>query len=604
VNAFSGDGGAADVHAWAPSSYAGEDKSGSNPLWVGPGIKIEGAQRSFHKFRLEIPKGSTDLKAKVMQVVKGAQDIAPYFGWYLTAEYPLLKLGFLAFDGQWDALEEGGGVKGVQGESHWISQVLDTSSSQIFLTSIDKNGIDFAMHTDLLQNSFGMKFRASATQTLGSILARMRTTPQAAHSINVFMKVYSPISASDPRPGSLLAMSDPVAWSSFPTTYGTVSPPTGWVSFSFSGDDQIPITSGQEYVYVIDYSIEPTTAPWLQWANDDDRGGTPPQDFGNLPVANVYGISNVPAFGWHRNFYRNDDLFPVTLFSGIPYTDPFKPNTEDMNDGYENIWGDADYSPHAEIPLGSMVQDYIDDASYDESGTMLGIYVATADPDVGTEQGYESSKSPTILGMILTIEYAEPVPGKATNPNPPHFATEVDDEAQLSWTTGTYAGTAPVTHKVYFGTNPSPGAGEFQGDQPGNTFDPGPLFSGQTYYWRIDEVGEFETTTGDVWQFTVGIPEILEPTALITMIQRLISSLGVDLRKPATPDLVPVKPESLGVPETPQLSVSPHPSLEVPPGAEIHLDDPAETALEADSAGEADEASPGVSLDVNRGKLE
>lgn len=33
-------------------------------------------------------------------------------------------------------------------------------------------------------------------------------------------------------------------------------------------------------------------------------------------------------------------------------------------------------------------------------------------------------------------------------------------------------------------------------------FDPGPLQLGQTYYWRIDEVNTYGTTTGDTWSFT------------------------------------------------------------------------------------------------------
>ena len=50
--------------------------------------------------------------------------------------------------------------------------------------------------------------------------------------------------------------------------------------------------------------------------------------------------------------------------------------------------------------------------------------------------------------------------------------------------------------------NPSPGSGEFQGEQGGTSFNPGNLANDTTYYWRIDEVNLQGTTTGDVWSFT------------------------------------------------------------------------------------------------------
>jgi len=64
----------------------------------------------------------------------------------------------------------------------------------------------------------------------------------------------------------------------------------------------------------------------------------------------------------------------------------------------------------------------------------------------------------------------------------------------LSWTPGAGAD----SRDVYFGTNPTPGGGELQGNQAGTTFDPGTLATSTTYYWRIDEVNAQGTTTGTV----------------------------------------------------------------------------------------------------------
>mgnify|MGYP000747770646 CR=1 FL=1 len=62
--------------------------------------------------------------------------------------------------------------------------------------------------------------------------------------------------------------------------------------------------------------------------------------------------------------------------------------------------------------------------------------------------------------------------------------TDVALDADLSWTAGSDA----TSHDVYFGTSPSPGVGELQGNQAGTTFDPGALTASTTYYWRIDQV--------------------------------------------------------------------------------------------------------------------
>ncbi|NIP23315.1 MAG: hypothetical protein GWN67_17100 [Phycisphaerae bacterium] len=89
-------------------------------------------------------------------------------------------------------------------------------------------------------------------------------------------------------------------------------------------------------------------------------------------------------------------------------------------------------------------------------------------------------------------------PGQAGNPSPADLATDVDNNADLNWT----AGSGADSHDVYFGAV-SPGV--FQGNQTGTTFDPGTLAFNTTYYWRIDEVNPFGTTTGTVWSFTTQI---------------------------------------------------------------------------------------------------
>ena len=89
-------------------------------------------------------------------------------------------------------------------------------------------------------------------------------------------------------------------------------------------------------------------------------------------------------------------------------------------------------------------------------------------------------------------------PDAATNPSPADGALNVALNASLSWTAGARAD----SHDVYFGTSSPP---PFAGNQPGTSFDPpGDLAINTLYYWRIDEVNDFGTTTGTPWSFTTG----------------------------------------------------------------------------------------------------
>jgi hypothetical protein len=94
------------------------------------------------------------------------------------------------------------------------------------------------------------------------------------------------------------------------------------------------------------------------------------------------------------------------------------------------------------------------------------------------------------------------LPGPASAPTPAHGATGVSVSATLGWS----AGSGATGHDVSFGTNASPGAGEFQGNQTGTSFAPGALAYSTTYFWRIDEVNEAGTTAGSVWSFTTEAP--------------------------------------------------------------------------------------------------
>ncbi|MBN2591978.1 MAG: hypothetical protein JXA81_00620 [Sedimentisphaerales bacterium] len=87
----------------------------------------------------------------------------------------------------------------------------------------------------------------------------------------------------------------------------------------------------------------------------------------------------------------------------------------------------------------------------------------------------------------------------ACNPLPVDGAKNVSINAILSWSTGQFAD----KHIVHLGTDISDiGTSGFQQPQDANTFDPGSLELGTTYYWRIDEVNGQNVWPGEVWSFT------------------------------------------------------------------------------------------------------
>lgn len=88
-------------------------------------------------------------------------------------------------------------------------------------------------------------------------------------------------------------------------------------------------------------------------------------------------------------------------------------------------------------------------------------------------------------------------PTKATNPNPLYAEENVDVNRDLSWTAGQYV----TSHNVFLGeaTLDPP----FVGSLPvgTETYDPGQMDYDTWHYWRIDEVGDGGTITGDLWGF-------------------------------------------------------------------------------------------------------
>jgi len=100
-------------------------------------------------------------------------------------------------------------------------------------------------------------------------------------------------------------------------------------------------------------------------------------------------------------------------------------------------------------------------------------------------------------------------PGAVGSPNPYNGAENVKQTTMLRWVAGDSAG----SHQVYFGTdkvavyNATTASPEYKGTKNLDDvqYDPGSLMGDTNYYWRIDEVNNFNPNSpwkGGVWAFT------------------------------------------------------------------------------------------------------
>jgi hypothetical protein len=104
----------------------------------------------------------------------------------------------------------------------------------------------------------------------------------------------------------------------------------------------------------------------------------------------------------------------------------------------------------------------------------------------------------------------------ASGPNPSHGAEDVLVDADLAWEPGMSA----KTHDVYFGTafeDVNDAAVPTSAGLDVNSFDPGRLEFGQTYFWRVDAVSgapDQAVTRGAVWSFTAEPYSVIIPVAV------------------------------------------------------------------------------------------
>ena len=238
-----------------------------------------------------------------------------------------------------------------------------------------------------------------------------------------------------------------------------------------------------------------------------DHGGVvePARGYGELVVESKPEYHELRAIGGMSAFPRDgatnvavDRVLGWTLgLNAVSYDVYLGTNFDDVNN--------ADNS----LPVGS---------SPYKGNTDSNSYVPSEEFELGeayywrVDEVNDANTNSPWKGVVWSFKAA----GQAFDPHPSNGAKDVSVTELLTWSPWESA----VSHDVYFGTssnvvanadNSLPvGSSVYKGNQDANSYDPGSLELGQTYYWRVDEVGGEKTLKGDLWCFDVAGYLILE----------------------------------------------------------------------------------------------
>ncbi len=195
-----------------------------------------------------------------------------------------------------------------------------------------------------------------------------------------------------------------------------------------------------------------------------------------------------------------------------PYASSPKPDNGALHaDTWVNIsWRPGGHAVSHDVYLGENFDDVNDGAEGTFRGNQADTFYVAGFPGFPYPDGLVPGT--TYYWRIDEVNDTEPnspwkgevwsfsIPPKtAYYPEPADGAEFVDTGVRLSWTGGFGA----KLHTVFFGDNFDDVSNATEGIPQGTmTYNPGPLKTGKTYYWRVDEFDIIDTYKGEVWSFT------------------------------------------------------------------------------------------------------
>jgi len=171
-------------------------------------------------------------------------------------------------------------------------------------------------------------------------------------------------------------------------------------------------------------------------------------------------------------------------------------------------------SYYAELDVVGSDPVYITGSLYEYKGGPLmartPTFIDTSANDPWEKEGFHDAVFPNGVSAIFGMNQDPEPPGyhatfdtvssisdgpAAVNPSPADGATDAAITADLIWVEAAFA----TSRDLWFGKK---GAMQKIDAAPGVTYDPGTLEFGETYEWRVDEIGPASTVTGHTWSFT------------------------------------------------------------------------------------------------------
>jgi len=226
----------------------------------------------------------------------------------------------------------------------------------------------------------------------------------------------------------------------------------------------------------------------------------------------------------YDNALSADQIRAAMKAAAFPLASSPRPKDGSMIlDTWANIsWFPGDFAVSHDVYLGDNFDDVNDGAEGTFQGNQAGTFIVVGFPGFAYPDGLVPGT--TYYWRIDEVNDTEPnspwkgkvwsfsiAPKTAYDPDPADGAELVETDVELSWTKGFGA----KLHTVYFGDSFEDVNNAAEGLPLGAATytPPGPLKSGKTYYWRVDEFDIIETHKGDVWSFTtLGAVVSLKPS--------------------------------------------------------------------------------------------
>lgn len=153
------------------------------------------------------------------------------------------------------------------------------------------------------------------------------------------------------------------------------------------------------------------------------------------------------------------------------------------------IWGNRDFGAMANV-------NFVVPAPTIPIDTPPGTYYVGVIADSGLPGTTSNDDTDTWDAQRITVTVG--LPASASGPVPSNNSTSQQITANLDWGTAARA----TAYRVYFGTDATPDAGEYQGQFSSSSLNLPNLAYNTTYYWRVDTVNSAGTITGPTWNFT------------------------------------------------------------------------------------------------------